>query len=110
MLTTFHVLELGLVAVVLLFTSKYLSHLEFWKYETKNLNEEHAVRIYERKIVFMQSISGASGRDREETIRRELRLLGARYQVDPRVIRDVWNRKTWVISTSRLWTNEQSVD
>ena len=109
MLTTFYVLVLALVAVVLLFISKCFSHLDFRKYETKNLNEEHAVRIYERKIAFMQSISAASERERAETIKRELQLLGARYQVDPRVIRDVWKRKTWVISTSRLWTNEQSV-
>ena len=31
-------------------------------------------------------------------------LLASRYNVSPKTIRDIWNRRTWVVATRSLWS------
>jgi len=33
--------------------------------------------------------------------------VAATYKITPKAVRDVWNRKTWIVATKHLWTCKQ---
>jgi hypothetical protein len=72
------------------------------------LSEEQAVAIYRKKVSFMQSIGEQSRSTRARLIKQEVAAISSQYRVSPKAVLDVWNRKTWVSATSRLWQAEQT--
>ena len=57
------------------------------------LSENQAYEIYQWKQSLLQkSISGTSV------------MIASRYNVSPKTVRDIWNRRTWCNATRSLWS------
>ena len=77
------------------------------------LREDQAVEIYRAKIAVQTEIA-ASYPQNIKNLRSILRMgssrcvikLAEKYGVNPRTIRDLWNRKTWAYATIFLWPEE----
>ena len=70
------------------------------------LTEAQAVEIYSRKLVLMQSIASEAQPAKRFRSMTEIAALGKQFHVNPKTIRDVWMRRTWVVATSPLWVLE----
>jgi hypothetical protein len=70
------------------------------------ITKERALKIYERKLHFMRSITCMSRQTKALNIRKEQAKLATRYGVQLKEIEDIWNRRTWVLATAQLWTDE----
>ncbi len=70
------------------------------------ITRQQAVEIYERKLAFTATISNEPKRSKNAKIRNEYAVLGDRYNISARAVSDIWNRKTWVVATSYLWSLE----
>jgi hypothetical protein len=75
---------------------------------TVSITAQQAVEIYKLKLEFMSSIASGSEpkRSKDARIKREHALVGARYHISAKSVSDIWNRKTWVVATSHLWSAE----
>eukprot|EP00291_Cryptomonas_curvata_P018751 CAMPEP_0172166124 /NCGR_PEP_ID=MMETSP1050-20130122/8803_1 /TAXON_ID=233186 /ORGANISM="Cryptomonas curvata, Strain CCAP979/52" /LENGTH=340 /DNA_ID=CAMNT_0012836691 /DNA_START=33 /DNA_END=1050 /DNA_ORIENTATION=+ len=62
------------------------------------LTSEKACEIYS----FKADADGSSGSNESIAVRSQ--HIAARYEVDAKTVRDIWNRKTWVHKTKALWT------
>ncbi len=71
-----------------------------------NLTQGQALEIYARKLSLMKANSEDMPRTNAAQMRKECIFLAKRYRVSPKSIREVWNRRTWVICTSTLWEEE----
>ncbi len=63
------------------------------------LKERDAVKLYQMKVSASaqgQSMKGTSG------------SIAKLFGTSPRVVRDVWNRKTWCYATRHLWHLEDA--
>ena len=75
-------------------------------HKTGRINKQQACKIYERKLTFMQTISSLPNQAKAIQIKKEQDVLARRYGIRAKAIEDIWNRKTWVMATAHLWTNE----
>ncbi len=73
---------------------------------TAPITRQKAVEIYEWKLKFVPSINNQPKRSRNARIKNEYAVVGAQYQVSAKTVSDIWNRKTWVMATSHLWSSE----
>ena len=77
---------------------------------TVNRNEEHSstrakggLDVEDAKVIFCAMPSG------KRKVTRTSKLLGAKYGVSPKTIRDIWNKRTWVHATVSFWTKEEQM-
>ena len=75
---------------------------------TGNITRQQACKIYERKLIFMRSISSLPSQARAIRIKKEQDALASRYRIPTKAVEDIWNRKTWVLATAHLWSDEQA--
>ena len=93
-------------------SSKRLA-LHCWQQSQAMLSEVEAIEIYRAKIAVQTEIA-ASYPQNIKNLRSILRMgssrrlieLSEKYGVNPRTIRDLWNRKTWAYATIFLWPEE----
>ena len=71
------------------------------------LNQQTAVQIYQLKIDIQEKNIGQVPQKSwtVDSIR-----VSNRFDVSPKTIRDIWNRRTWQQSTQVLWPQENSED
>jgi hypothetical protein len=74
--------------------------------EMNCITQAEALEIYERKLYLMKTIREEIPRTKAARLRKECILLATQYRVSLRSIREVWNRRTWVVCTSTLWEEE----
>ena len=68
------------------------------------LNDGLAAEIYQHKLSLLSPKTFKSCLESVQIkIRGESAKIGSRYGVSAKTIRDVWNRKTWIKATHRLW-------
>lgn len=65
------------------------------------LRESEVVEIYQFKVNHLQSTSIVS--NKPASLRGLCIPLASRFNVHPKVVRDIWNRKTWGHVTENLW-------
>ncbi len=70
------------------------------------ITQAEALEIYQQKLYLMKVIREEIPRNRAVRLKKECIFLASHYRVSPRSIREVWNRRTWVICTSTLWEEE----
>ena len=63
------------------------------------LTQHQAVAIYEQRPRNHESVNFKNVS--------KSRMLGEKFGVSPKTIRDIWNRRTWVSATLRLFLNDQ---
>jgi hypothetical protein len=68
-------------------------------YPRSVLTKEEAVRIFQLRQV-------PSGCDPARVIKAS--AVAKKYNVSPKTVRDIWNRRTWTVETRHLWTSDQS--
>jgi hypothetical protein len=61
------------------------------------LNELQAIEIYQHRRTKSNSL-GSEG---------STAFLAKKYNVSPKTIRDIWNRRTWIEHTRHLWTDDE---
>ena len=74
-----------------------------------SINTQQAEAIYRYKMDLIDKNLRDTGRAIEVSVlKRESRWLSRKYHVIPKTIRDIWNRRTWVRTTSILWKTEDA--
>eukprot|EP00960_Hanusia_phi_P050941 760511-Hanusia_phi.AAC.1 len=68
-----------------------------------SLNGRSGLDIEEAKVIFCAMPTG------KRKVTRTSKLLGAKYGVSPKTIRDIWNKRTWVHATVGLWSKEEQL-
>ena len=79
------------------------------------LSKSQAIEIYRMKISYLNHLVAANLQSIRNLNVRYLKLgcsklvpeLAEKYAVNPRTIRDIWNRKTWAFATNSIWLEEQ---
>ena len=80
--------------------------LQIFQMPLSNINQGQALEIYERKLSLMKATREELPCAKAAQMKKECLFLAKRYLVSPKSIREVWNRRTWVICTSTLWEEE----
>jgi hypothetical protein len=68
------------------------------------LNKRQAAEIYQNKIDLLQN--NMSLRTPSESLQGQSARISCMFDVSPKTIRDVWNRRTWQGATCHLWPEE----
>jgi hypothetical protein len=68
------------------------------------LNEEKAVEIYRRKIELLQKTSPMQ--TPSSSLQGQSMRISYMFDVSPKTIRDIWNRRTWQGATRHLWPED----
>jgi hypothetical protein len=71
------------------------------------LNESLAAEIYRLKITMLQK-HATFPRDPVLTLRGQSVFVSSMFDVSPKTIRDIWNRRTWQRATQAFWAFEGS--
>jgi hypothetical protein len=73
------------------------------------LTPELALEIYAQKLVLLTPRTFRSCMDVSRLLRGKSSVVAMQYNVSPKTIRDIWNRKTWTCATCSLWKNDYSL-
>ncbi len=71
------------------------------------LTESNAVKIYEFKLTFRLGQQDMSGL-KQLSLRGQSEPVSKLFGVSSRVVRDIWNRRTWAFVTKPLWSQESA--
>ena len=71
------------------------------------LHEQQAVAIYMAKLALMSQNRDATAiKIKAQVVKGQSARVAAMYGVNPRTIRDIWNRHSWAYATRHLWPLE----
>jgi hypothetical protein len=70
------------------------------------LNTQQAAEIYRCKLEILQNAT--SMQEPSSSLQGQSTRIGFMFDVSPKTIRDVWNRRTWQGATCHLWNVEDS--
>ena len=71
------------------------------------LDEQQVVVIYMAKLALMsQSHDAAAIKIKAQVVKGQSARVAVMYGVNPRTIRDIWNRHSWAYATRHLWSLE----
>ena len=107
------VLSLAIILLFLLLSSipgRFLHLRKDYRSDRRmKFTQDQASEIYERKLLFLRSVVSKSRKSRAKMMKLECKSLSSIYGIDWRVVRDIWTRKSWVLATSHLWKQEESI-
>ncbi len=67
-----------------------------------------AENIYKEKLLIANSNPNTLTRTSSKTLRGQSVSVSTRFDVSPKTIRDIWNRRTWLRATCHLWHLDNS--
>ena len=70
------------------------------------MSKDFAADIYRRKIFLLDSLALSSLS--RSVFKTESAKLARECRISARIVRDIWNHKSWVVSTERLWRDQPS--
>ncbi len=73
------------------------------------LTPELAFEIYAQKLGLLMPRTFRSCIDVSRLLRGKSSVVAMKYNVSPKTIRDIWNRKTWTSATFSLWERDYSL-